>query len=70
MGSTQAELDKHAIYMSYTDHLVRLGLLRPRFRKPKKGELPEFDEKTGMLKASGYDVTPLGRLMLRYIDLG
>jgi hypothetical protein len=48
---------------------VDFDLLRPKYKKPKKGELPEFDEKTGTLKFSGYDVTSLGKLLLRYIDI-
>jgi hypothetical protein len=69
LGSSQEEVDKATIYQTYKHHLARLGLLRQRFKKPGRGELPEFDEKTGILKASGYDITPLGRLLLRYIDL-
>jgi hypothetical protein len=30
---------------------------------------PEFDEKTGMIKASGYEITSLGKLFLKYIDI-
>lgn len=67
--STQEQIDKSVIHTSYKEHLVRLDLLRPRFRKPKKGESPEFDEKTGMIKAHGYQITPLGRLLLRRVDL-
>lgn len=68
-GSSQEALDKATIYQTYKHHLARLGLLEPHFKKPGRSELPEFDEKTGMLKASGYDITPLGRLLLRHIDL-
>jgi len=67
-GSSQEEIDRHTLYTSYQSHLVNLGLLHPRFQRPKKGELPVFDEKTGMMKASGYDLTSLGRLLLRHID--
>ena len=68
LGSSQEEVDKHAIYETYKTNLTRLGLLRIRFKKPKRGELPEFDEKTGMVKVQGYDITSLGRLLLRSID--
>jgi len=47
---------------------VRLGLLKPRFKNVKKGSLPVFDEKTGMMKASGHSITRLGRMLLKYID--
>jgi hypothetical protein len=69
LGSSQEEIDKSAIYKTYSDHLVKMGLLKIRFKKPKRGELPEFDENTGMIKAQGYSITPLGKLLLRYIDL-
>lgn len=69
MGSSQEEFDKKAIRDSYKAHLVRMGLLQERFKKLRKGELPDFDEKTGMMKAQGHQITPLGRLVLRFIDL-
>jgi hypothetical protein len=34
-----------------------------------RGQLPEFDETTGMMKASGHEMTPLGRMLLREIGL-
>ena len=68
LGSSQDEVDKNAIYETYRTNLASLGLLRIRFKKPKRGELPEFDEKTGMVKAGGYEITSLGRLLLRSID--
>lgn len=70
LGSGQDEIDKATIYQTYRDHLVDLRLLRRRFKKLKKGEVPEFDEKTGMIKGEGYEITPLGRLLLRSIDQG
>ncbi len=68
MRSTQEEIDKHTIYQTHKLHLTNLGLFKARFKKPKQGELPEFDDKTGMIKAQGYDITGLGRLLLRSID--
>ena len=68
LGASQEEIDKHAIYETYKANLTRLGLLRIKFKRPKRGEFPEVDEKTGMVKASGYDITSLGRLLLRSID--
>lgn len=65
MGSSQDELARGSLYEVYRRHLVQLGLMRPRFRRLKKGEVPEFDEKTGMMKASGYEATPAGRVLLR-----
>tara|TARA_R110000868_G_scaffold411644_1_gene706668 strand:- start:1758 stop:2453 length:696 start_codon:yes stop_codon:yes gene_type:complete len=68
VGSTQEDLDKQVLHQTHKAHLANLGLLRPGFKRAKKGELPEFDDKTGMIKANGYSVTPLGRLLLRSID--
>jgi len=62
-------LDTKVIHENYKDHMVRLGLLKPRFKKPKRGEFPEFDEKTGMFKAQGHNITTLGRVLLRHTDL-
>lgn len=68
LQSTQEELDKNAIFQTHRLHLVNLGLLKMNFKKPRKGEVPELDEKTGMMKAQGYDITSLGRLLIRSID--
>ena len=68
IGSSQEQVDKHAISETHKTNLLRLDLIKKRFAKPKRGELPEFDEKTGMMKSSGYDITSLGRLLLRSID--
>lgn len=68
VGSSQKDADQRTVHDTYRNHLTRLGLLRASYKKPKKGELPEWDIKTGMLKAQGYRITPLGRLLLRYVD--
>lgn len=69
LQSSQEELDQSNIYELTRSQLQQLNLLRHRFRRPKKGEFPEFDDKTGMMKASGREITPLGRLLLRQIGL-
>ena len=68
LGAPQEQVDEHAIYETYEANLVRLGLLSIRFEEPEQGELPELDAETGMLKAQGYDMTSLGKLLLRSID--
>lgn len=68
LGSSQEEIDEHAIYETYIANLLRLDLIKKIFAKPRRGELPAFDEKTGMMKSSSYDITYLGRLLLRSID--
>lgn len=68
MGSSQDEIDDETLHDARKAHLITLDLLRPRFRHARKGELPEFDKRTGMMKASGHNVTRLGRLLLRTIN--
>ena len=68
MGASQLEQDSHTLYLSHRTHLVNLGLLKYRYKKPNRGEMPEFDEKTGTMKITGYEMTGLGRLLLRNID--
>lgn len=68
LGSSQEEAARSAIHQTYRSHLQRLGLLQDKYKKPKKNELPEWDYKTGMLKSNSTQITPLGRLLLRYID--
>ena len=67
-GATQEEKDRYAIYKTYNLHLTNLGLLKGRFKTLRKGDLPEFDQETGMIKATSYGITMLGRLLLRSID--
>lgn len=69
MSATQIEQDKNTLFHTHRIHLVNLGLLKYRYKRPRKGELPEFDEKTGTMKIQGYEITSLGRLLLRNIDL-
>lgn len=68
-GSHRADLDRQALHDDARGHLLRLSLLTPRFKHPKKGEAPEFDQKTGTLKINRYDLTPLGRLLLRQVGI-
>ena len=68
LGSPQEVVDKGAIYDTHYANLVRLDLIKMRFRQPRRQELPEFDNRTGMMKAEGYAITPLGMLLLRSID--
>jgi hypothetical protein len=67
-GTPQINLDKGALRDSYRNKLIEVGLLRPVFNKPAKGTVPEFDDNTGRLKSTSHTATPLGRLLLRYID--
>jgi hypothetical protein len=64
LGSPSAEVDKETIHRSFRERLIRLELLRPAFQRPQRNQLPEFDEKTGMMKANGHEITWLGRMVL------
>lgn len=68
-GSSEEEFEEAALKASYRQHLHDLGLLRQRYKKPNRGELPEFDETTGTMKASGSGLTRLGKMFLRYLSL-
>jgi hypothetical protein len=69
MESARDEINKEIIHKTHRAFLARLGLLRPHFMGLKKGELPQFDKSTGTFKTNNYQITPLGRLLLRHIDL-
>jgi hypothetical protein len=69
LGASQEVIDQSTIYKTHREKLVNLNLINKRFSNIKKGEIPEFDNKTGMMKANGYELTSLGRLFLKYIDL-
>lgn len=69
LNASQEELDKASIDASHRNHLLRLGLIKPRFHQQSKGELPEFDSTTGTSKSSGHEITGLGRMLLRKLDL-
>jgi hypothetical protein len=68
--SEQAEIEEAAIQQLATDQLIRLGLLRPQFTYVSRDEPPEFDSRTGMMKAGlRPQLTVLGRLVLRQMGL-
>lgn len=69
LGSSRAEHDLALVKRLGSDQLVRLGLLQETFKPIKRGELPEFDEKTGRIKGQGRQLSPLGRLLLRRLAL-
>ena len=69
LASSQEDIDRAAIRETYRRKLRELGLITPRFRQARRGELPEWDIKTGMIKTTGDRLTPLGRLLLRHLDM-
>ena len=68
-GSSQDEFEEAAMKASYGQHLFDLGLVRHRYPSVRRGQIPEFDDKSGTIKPSGTDVTRLGKMLLRYLDL-
>lgn len=66
-GLAQAELAKETLQQSYKDHLTQLGLLRSWHRSAVIADQPPFDGAPS--RVSGYEVTPLGRLLSREIGL-
>ena len=69
MEDSQEVSDQWTISQLARQQLVTLGGLRLNFARPRKGELPEFDDTTGTIKSHGHTLTPLGRLLLRQIGL-
>lgn len=69
MQSTREEIDASLNWDLMRQQLIDLGLLRHKFKTIKKGQLPEFDARTGMPKTLGIDITPLGRLLLRRLEI-
>ncbi|MDT7541152.1 MAG: hypothetical protein QOE33_1056 [Acidobacteriota bacterium] len=68
LGAPQANIDKWALRDSYRNKLRELGLVEPVFKRPERGKVPEFDEKTGQIKATSFRATAFGKLLLRHID--
>jgi hypothetical protein len=72
-NSSQEELDKRTLRQSYQEHLVQLGLLDRNYdsergiRKATETPRPAFDH--GKFQVSGYEITHLGRLLLKYVGL-
>lgn len=67
-GSSQSSQDKDSLQQSYKEHLAQLGLLKPRYDTDFKSKQPTFDF-SGRMKIRGYDLTQLGMLLLKQINL-
>lgn len=67
--ASQEDVDKSIVFESFQHHLADLGLLKPRYKKPARGEAVELDFSTGQIKSSGYETTDLGRLLLHEVGL-
>ncbi len=60
LGSEQEVREKSAIQKSYKEHLSTLGLLEKKISIKIGGSTNELETK-------GYEITPLGRLLLKQI---
>ncbi len=72
MYDLSSAYDKEILQNSYKEHLSRLGLLEPKYKLDSKTQLPEFDRSalgTGSMKIRGYQITSLGKLLLKQIGL-
>jgi hypothetical protein len=70
INSPQWEVGKQALQDSYKDHLLRLGLIEPRYDIDSKTRMTKFDKYTGALKVRSHQITSMERLLLRQIGLG
>lgn len=66
--SSEKEFEEATFKRSFRERLSQLELIKPRYKKTKRGEFPEFDQKTGRMKASGYEITRMGRTLVRFIN--
>lgn len=64
MSASREVIEQNKLYDLGIDRLLRMGLLERRFGNIKKGEVPEFDSKTGGFKGT-VQVSFLGRMLLR-----
>ena len=69
-GSSQGEVDQSTLQASYKQHLSRLNLLEPRYELDPETDQPKFDRIGGQQEVEDYEITQLGRLLLREIGLG
>lgn len=69
LGAPQSAHDKSAIREGYRYKLEEIGLIKPTYLDLKNNEIPKFDDR-GRRKPNNFRASNLGRLLLRYIDLG
>lgn len=68
MQSPRDAVERDRLFNAGKEHLLRLELLKRNFGNVKKGQLPEFDPKTGHFKHS-IEISYLGRLLLKEIGM-
>lgn len=68
MQSPPDALERDRLYNVGKEHLLRLELLKRNFGNIKKGQLPDFDPKSGQFKHT-VEISYLGRLLLKEIGM-
>jgi hypothetical protein len=68
LGSAPDVLERERLYQAGKEHLLRLGLLQRNYGSVKKGQLPEFDQRSGDFKHT-VEISYLGRLLLKEIGM-
>lgn len=68
MQSSSVEIEQKFLFDAGQANLLRLGLLKKRYRSVREGEVPEFDTRTGDYKHS-VEISGLGRLLLKEIGM-
>jgi len=63
------EIDKWALQQSYKEHLMRLGLLNRKYEVSLLSQRSSFLGSSNDFEKSNYEITPLGRLLLKHIGL-
>lgn len=70
-NSTDEVREKANIIKYYLEHMERMGLLYAYYKMPSKNlssdKDPEFDDKTGKLKSSGFKISKLGKELAEYM---
>jgi hypothetical protein len=67
MGSSRREIDRATLQDSYDEHLAQLGLLSARHNVDSRTNQLVVDRFTGTLEVRGYQITSLGRLLLKQV---
>ena len=67
MQSSPSDVESSKLYELGKERLLRLGVLEKNIRV-KKGEIPEFDPKTGAIKGNS-QISYLGRMLLREMGI-
>jgi hypothetical protein len=68
LGADEKTIEKATMQTSYQEHLAQLGLFEPRYRVDYKTQMLKLDS-FGTIQVDGYNITSLGRLLLKKIGL-